>query len=516
MRCRSDVGPHRRSVRSEERIFVRYLAGADWVYDGGMNERSSARIGRGLYFAVGAIVVLGLLGCSTENQPSAASRATAYVSDGSSPFRQVSVRIVRKSAEVTVYPAEVRQTITGFGGAFNEKGWEALLSLSGEQRDEVMQRLFDPSTGLGLRICRVPIGASDYALDRYTDDETPNDYAMKDFSIERDRKLLIPYIRAAMRYQPNLELWGSAWTPPTWMKSNDAYDGGSLRSDPRVYAAYALYLADFLKAYRAEGLPLKMVAVQNEPLVDQHYPSCLWTPEQYLAFVRDYMGPLFEKERLSNAIMLGTFNEIGELPHAIDVLKDPKASSYVAAVGLQWSGVDLIPFIRTLNKRVPLWETETDCGNWPWAPGFDPTRPPNNLAYAGYTWKLMKRYLEAGVSVYDMWNMVLDQHGINMDRVRPWPQNSAIVVDTKTKGVTYTPMYWAFGSFSKFVPAGSRLLKSGGLDSDAVAFEKPDGGFVVVLYNADPRERMIGVRIGDAVYEVPMSGTSFGSLEVAP
>ncbi len=460
------------------------------------------------------MAALAIAGCTSDRPSHAASNAVAYVTDGSSPFKQVAVTVGGKSADVVVDPAQTRQTIEGFGGAFNEKGWQALLSLPETERSAVMQRLFDPTEGLGLRICRVPIGASDYALDRYTNDESPGDYAMKDFSIARDRKLLIPYIRAALRYQPELKLWGSAWTPPTWMKSNDAYDGGSFRSDPRIYAAYAAYLAYFIKSYRAEGLPLDLVAVQNEPLVQQHYPSCLWTPEQYLIFVRDYMGPLFAKEGLDDAIMLGTFNEGDELPHAAGVLKDPVARRYVSVVGLQWSGIDLIGALRSSDKGLRFWETETDCGNWPWRGGFDADRPPNDITYAAYTWGLMRDYLEAGVSVYEMWNMVLDQNGKNMDVVRPWPQNSAVVVDTKTKTVTYTPMYYAFGSYSKFVPPGSRLVQSGGMDPNAVCFVRPDATVVVVLYNASSSERVVRVRIGSISYGMPMSGRCFGALVV--
>jgi len=461
-----------------------------------------------------AMVGLAIIACTSDRSWKLAPNASAYVTDGSSPFRQVSVAIGGKSADVVVDPARTRQTIEGFGGAFNETGWEALLSLSEKERSEAMERLFDPTKGLALRVCRVPIGASDYALDRYTDDETPDDYAMQHFSIARDRKLLIPYIRAALRYQPDLMLWGSAWTPPTWMKTNDAYDEGSLRSDPRVYAAYAAYLADFIKAYRAEGLPLNLVAVQNEPLIAQHYPSCLWTPEQFHTFVRDFMGPLFAKEGLRDAIMLGTFNESDELPHAQGVLEDPAARKYVSVVGLQWSGIDMIPSLRSLDKEVTLWETETDCGNWPWKPGFDPVRPQNDLAYAAYTWGLMREYLEAGVSVYEMWNMVLDEHGVNLDPVRPWPQNSAVVVNTKAKTVTYTPMYYAFGSFSKFVPPGSKLVASGGFDSNAVSFVTPEGTVVVVLYNAYTQERVIRVRIAANIYRVQMGADSFGALLV--
>jgi len=45
--------------------------------------------------------------------------------------------------DITVYPNKSLQTIEGFGGCFNEKGWEALSVLSPEERGTVMNRIFD-------------------------------------------------------------------------------------------------------------------------------------------------------------------------------------------------------------------------------------------------------------------------------------------------------------------------------------------------------------------------------------
>ncbi len=96
-----------------------------------------------------------------------------------------------------------------------------------------------------------------------------------------------------MRYRPDLRLFASAWTPPTWMKVNGAFDGGSMKDDPKIYDAYALYLARFLESYQKEGLNVFAVCIQNEPTIDTRYPSCLWTSRQFLTFTRDHIGPLF-------------------------------------------------------------------------------------------------------------------------------------------------------------------------------------------------------------------------------
>ena len=95
------------------------------------------------------------------------------------------------------------QTIEGWGGCFNELGWSALQAASSGDRQEVLRQLFAPGVGLNLTICRMPIGASDYAKNWYSLDDTPGDFALAHFDLERDRTLLLPYIRSAMNFQPN-------------------------------------------------------------------------------------------------------------------------------------------------------------------------------------------------------------------------------------------------------------------------------------------------------------------------
>ena len=73
----------------------------------------------------------------------------------------------------------------------------------------------------------MPIGASDFARNWYSLDDTPGDYALTDFSLVRDQHCLIPYEKAALAVNPALQIWGSAWSPPAWLKLDDNYTGGN-------------------------------------------------------------------------------------------------------------------------------------------------------------------------------------------------------------------------------------------------------------------------------------------------
>src|ERR1035437_2296068 len=138
------------------------------------------------------------------------------------------------------------QTIDGFGGCFNELGWEALVALPAEKREAALKELFSPE-GANFTLCRAPLGANDFSLGWYSLDETPGDYEMKHFSIERNRECLIPYIKAAMKYHPRLGVWASPWCPPSWMTTNGRYRNGRMKGDPQTLRAYALYLSKFVQ-----------------------------------------------------------------------------------------------------------------------------------------------------------------------------------------------------------------------------------------------------------------------------
>jgi glucosylceramidase len=408
--------------------------------------------------------------------------------------------------DLTVDEATTDQAIDGFGGAFNEQGWDALAVLDEGERQEALRLLF-AADGARFRFGRLPIGASDYAMDRYTLDDVPGDYAMEQFSIERDRARLIPYTRAALAVQPALRLWASAWTPPPWLKTNGAYDSGAMRDDAAALAAYALYLARFVESYRGDGLTIGAVHVQNEPAQLTRYPSCLWTPELIRDFVRDHLGPAFAARQVTAEIWLGTLNT-ADPRYAHVVLADPGARRHVRGIGVQWGALAITADLAAAYPTLPLMQTETVCGNHPWEAGFDPNRPPNDHAYGERTWGRIRDYLRAGVRSYMAWNMVLDTEGKNLDSERPWPQNALLVVDRQARRLVVTAAYWAFRHFSGFVDAGAVRVGVTGTHDDAVAFRNPDGRLVVVLQNAgsEPKTLVLAVRSERLEIDLPPHG----------
>lgn len=411
------------------------------------------------------------------------------------------------NATVTVNDGSALQSWSGFGGTFNEKGWAYLTQLSAEDQEKALKLLFDKADGANFVLGRIPIGASDYAMDRYTLNENSGDYEMSKFSIARDKEKLIPYIKAAQKVRSDIFFWGSPWTPPTWLKSNNAFDRGNMKSDDQSLGAYALYLAKFVQEYGKEGINVKAVHPQNEPGYGQDYPSCLWSGTTMVAFIGKHMGPKFKELGLDAEIWCGTMsNKDADGAVLTAVMNDGTAKGFVKGVGLQWTMYDS----SAGTGGLPVWQTEHKCGNYPWDGGYKQTAP-NDWAYGVESWGLIRDWIKnKKVSAYSAWNMVLDTVGRSLDTVRPWAQNALLTVDTSSKKLNITPTYYVFRHLSQYVDPGAKVVATSG--GDALAFKNADGSIVAVLYSSSGGNQVVSA--GGKKISFSMSGGGWATVVV--
>jgi glucosylceramidase len=422
------------------------------------------------------------------------------------------------SATVTVNDATSYQTWEGFGGAFNEKGWSYLTTQ--QMKDQAISLLF-AKDGCNFAWGRIPIGASDYAMDRYSLNETSGDTAMSSFSIERDKMRLIPYIKAAQAVKSNIRFWASPWSPPTWMKtgpynpntgaSHSNFDGGVMKSDDTTLKAFALYLVKFVQAYAGEGINVEVVSPQNEPNYQQNYPSCHWDSATFVSFVGKYLGPALTSANLATRVLDGTLsNPSGDADIGQMVLKDATAKGFVKAIGVQWGMADSGPVttLKGLAGTIPLWLSETKCGGTIGSTAA----APNDFNYGRDTWGYITGAIKNGLTAYNAWNMVLDKGGLGIDDTRKWPQNALLVADAGT--VTATPAYYVFRHFSQFVDPGAKRVDATG--GDAIAFKNPDGSLVAIMFNSGAANNSYVVSIGGKKLQFAMPASGWATIKYAP
>ncbi len=427
----------------------------------------------------------------------------------------VEVKVVpatKQAADLVIETSKTAQSVSGFGGCFNELGWEALQAVPAQKRSEIMQALFDTANGCRFTLCRMPIGANDYSVDWYSYDETANDYAMKDFSVARDEKRLIPYIKNAQAINPALQIWASPWCPPSWMKTNHHYACASsqefndlpedrqgiemktqFRMEDKVLKAYALYFSKFIKAYASHGIHISAVHPQNEMNSCQVFPSCIWRPADIATFIGKYLGPQLEADSITASIFLGTIErpQIGRLD---TILGNPDASKFIKGVGFQWAGKGAIAGVHQKYPSLVLMQTETECGDGS-----------NDWKAAEHTWDLMRHYFSHGARAYMYWNMVLDETGKSQ---WGWKQNSMISIDRKTGEVSWHPEFYLMKHLSAYVSPGATYVESN--SADAMVFL--DHAHTVILVHNSGKEKNLRIRVNGMDYMVPVPADSFNTV----
>ena len=162
-----------------------------------------------------------------------------------------------------------------------------------------MESYFDPANGIGYNFGRTHINSCDFSIDLYTYVED-GDTTLESFSIDRDRKYVIPFIKDAQKYTgEGLFLFASPWSPPAYMKDNEhPFEGGSLKEEFKP--VWARYYAKFIKEYQKEGIEISAITVQNEPIAKQSWESCYYSPEDERNFIEKYLAPALDDEGLSD------------------------------------------------------------------------------------------------------------------------------------------------------------------------------------------------------------------------
>lgn len=413
--------------------------------------------------------------------------------------------VMSGNADVTVDEKSKKQLWEGFGGTFNEMGWEALSVVSSEI-PRALKLLFDPKEGANFNSGRIPMGASDFAMNWYTLNTTTDDFAMEHFSLDRDREKLIPFVKAALTLRPDLYLWGSPWTPPPWM-----VDGRNMKSDPKILGAYALYFAKFVEEYGKEDITIKAMHVQNEP----GYAQTIWGQPLLFNFIKNYLGPKFTERSIDAEIWFGTMSHPDDGTMAITCMRDSTLMKYVKGFGMQWNSIDAVG---TLAQKYRVWQTEHRCGNYNfaapyWDPKlYDPNTAQNDHRYAEESWQNIRDWIAAGVHAYCAWNMVLDTKGKN---VLDWHQNALLVVDRSAKKLIITPAYYVFRHFSQYInPGATRIATSG--SKDALAFENPDGSIITEVYNKNDALQRITIKVKGTLYQFNLPSHGWATFSVRP
>lgn len=383
-----------------------------------------------------------------------------------------------ENPSVTVDTGQEFQQIIGFGGAFTEAAAFVFAHLEPDKQVEVLQAYYHPEQGIGYSLGRTHMNSCDFSLGSYSCAEVRGDAELKYFNIERDRRFIIPMIKAALEVKGGpIKMLISPWSPPAWMKTNAQMSyGGKLKAEYR--ATWALFYAKFIKAYEAAGIPIWALTVQNEPAAKQTWESCLYTAEEERDFIRDYLGPTLEREGLGDkAIFAWDHNRDLLYERAKVIFGDEKAASYVQGMAFHWYSGGHFEEVQKTRAAFPakqLLFTEgcleggMKLGQWD-----------RGEHYA----RNMIGDFSNGANGWLDWNLLLDLAG-GPNHVANFC-DAPVAADPVTNRVYYQSSYYYIGHFSKYVKPGARRVKCTATDRrlETVAFKNPDGTVAVIVCN---------------------------------
>ncbi len=406
------------------------------------------------------------------------------------------------SAEaITLDPSRKSQTILGFGAALTDASCYLFNRLQAPQRERLFRELFHPSE-MGLSVCRVCLGASDYSTEAYSFDEGDPDPEMRRFSIEHDKAYILPMLREARAVNPDLYLFGSPWTPPGWMKTGGSMLGGSMRK--KNFAAYARYFVKTLQGYAAEGVPLNAVSIQNEVDTDQDgkMPACLWGQEYEIEFVGRHLGPQLAENNIDSKIWVLDHN-YSLWGRAIAELDDPRVNRYVD--GVAWHG-----YVGDVSAMTRVHDTHPEK-NMYWTEGGPTYKEPRYLTNWSQWASTMAGVLRNWSRCFIAWNIALDEAG--RPNIGPFECGGVITIDSKTAEIRRSGQYWALAHYSRAIRRGACCIESagdlGGLSHFACA--NPDGSMAAVLTNTE-KDREVTIRLSGSETRVHLPSDSVSTL----
>jgi glucosylceramidase len=395
-----------------------------------------------------------------------------------------------------------KQPILGFGAAFTDAACYVVTHLPEPERERLLQELFHPDQ-LGLSVCRLCIGSSDYARTMYSYDEGEPDPELSRFSIAHDRDYILPILRQARKINPNLFLLASPWSPPGWMKDNNSMLGGTLRK--RYLGPYANYIVKFLQAYEAEGVAVDAVTPQNEVDTDQdsRMPACLLPQEIEVEYVSKHLGPAIEKAGLKTRIWLldHNYNLWGR---AIAELDDDTVRKYTKSIA--WHGyVGQPDWVQRVFAAYPEAEMY-------WTEGGPDIIDPDYARDWGKWSKTFCGILRNGLRCIIGWNLALDEMG--KPNIGPFPCGGVVTVHSQTHEITRSGQYWAFAHYSRAFRRSSTIVRSDGEIKDIyhVVAENHDGTHAAVVTNTGSVPRTVWIQQAKNAVEVPLPSDSVVTL----
>lgn len=367
------------------------------------------------------------------------------------------------------------QSVDGFGYTLTGGSAQLIHALPEAKQNQLLQEIFGSGEpGIASSYVRISIGASDLDATVFSYNDLPagqTDPTLAQFDLGKDRDALLPVLKKVLAINPSIKILGSPWSPPTWMKDNNASKGGSLRTE--YYAVYAQYFVKYIQAMKAEGITIDAVTIQNEPQHGGNNPSMVMSAEQQADFIKNHLGPAFAAASITTKIIVWDHN-CDNPGYPKTILADADAAKYVngSAFHLYAGDISALSDVHNAFPDKAVYFTE----QWTSSEG----------QFAGDLKWHVKNVI---IGSMRNWSRVALEWNLgNNSSFGPHTDGGC----TQCKGAltitgtdyTRNVSYYIIAHASKFVTPGSVRISSDGPAALAqVAFVRPDGKKVLIVSN---------------------------------
>ena len=320
---------------------------------------------------------------------------------------------------------------------------------------------------------------------------------MANFAVhESEKTFLFPILDEIYQINPNVQIIGSPWSCPIWMKVPDGSPIAgwtSGRLNPKYYADYADYFVKWIQEMQKRGYKVKYVTLQNEPLNRGNSMSLYMPWEDQRDFLK-VVGPAFRKAGLKTEILLFDHNynyddKADQKSYPLKIYADEEAAQYAA--GSAWhnygGSVSELDKIHQAAPEKGIWFTEASIGTW-------------NYAGHGFGEQFREDFREIVMGTLKrwgkgitLWNMMLDNEG---KPYRPGGCDTcygAVSIDPKSYGLKTVDRksHWYDVIHPSVVikPGAVRIGTTGRAPADVtyLAFRNPDKSYAVLILNEGAR-----------------------------
>ncbi len=437
---------------------------------------------------------LALFNCSSSSEtivntipsvkpPIATNDVDFWLTNGSkNVYLQKQTAILSFGTNYNIYPsievdeAQTYQTIDGFGYTLTGGSAEGINKLNPQKRQALLQELFGKEdNSISISYLRISIGASDLNATPFTYDDMPSgqtDVNLAQFSLSPDKTHVIPMLKEILAINPKIKIIATPWSPPTWMKDNNGFVGGSLKSE--LYGVYANYFVKYIQKMKEEGISITAITPQNEPLHPGNNPSMYMSAEQQAIFIKNHLGPAFTNANLATKIIIYDHN-CDRPDYPLAILNDVAANPFVdgSAFHLYAGDINVLSTIHAAFPNKNLYFTEQYTGTSGTFDGDLKWHLKNVIIGSMRNWS--KVALE--------WNLANDAN------FRPYTPGGcstckgALTINS-ADSFERNVGYYIIAHASKFVPAGSvRIASNQSGNLNTVAFITPEGKKVLIVEN---------------------------------